>query len=119
MDLSNAALARRLGPGETARSITYAGRQCRDMCTSPDRPAHESPAKLGTERGTGRKVVYCPCCIKELLPEEDVRDIDLLSSIRQMRPPNLHPGLVAGRYRRFVDVVCLYDVILLWDVKEA
>lgn len=87
--------------------------RCRNQCTSPNRPAHESPAKTGTQRGTNRKVVYCPCCNREL------RRLDEQSLADEMRPPNLNPGLVAGKHVRFSDDICGYDVELLFDVKDA
>jgi hypothetical protein len=91
--------------------ITYRQRdpRCKGKCTAKERPAYDSPAKLGTQRGTNRKVVYCPCCMNELHRDE-------------MQPTvagNLNPALVAGRHVRFVDRICGYDVVLLWDVREA
>lgn len=102
--------------GEIGVSKTFADPYCRDMCTSPNRPAYESPAKFGKERATGRRLVYCPCCNHELLPEDDLRAKGT-QVITNIRPPNLNPALEATS-KRFVDIHCLYDVIVLRDVKE-
>lgn len=87
--------------------------RCRRMCTSPNRAADNSPAKTATERGTNRKVVYCPCCNHEL------RRLDEQALAEGMRPPNLNPGLTAGKHVRFSDDICNYEVVLLWNLKEA
>lgn len=102
--------------GEVGYSTTAPDPRCRDMCTSPNRPAYESPAKFGKERGTGRRLVYCPCCNHELLPEDDLRAKGT-QVITNIRPPNLNPALEATA-KRFVDVICRYDVVVLKDVKE-
>jgi len=106
-------------PGEGRIGVTYtkAGPTCQDKCSTKNRPAWDSPAAFGKERGTGRKLVYCTCCNHELLSEDDRRAKEA-QLITNFRPPNLNPALEAGAWKRFVDIECLYDVVVLKDVKE-
>lgn len=102
------------------RDLTPVGQRdprCRGACTDRDRPAYDSPAKLGTERGTGRKVVWCPCCTHELHHENALKAKDR-QTITNVRPPNLNPALEVGRHERYVDLICRYETVLLFDVKE-
>lgn len=92
--------------------------RCTGACTDRDRPAYDSPAKTGTERGTGRKVVWCPCCGHELWAEELLAPKDR-QVITNVRPPNLNPALQVGKHKRFVDLICQYETVLLWDITEV
>jgi hypothetical protein len=108
-----------LASGEAARSTTPADPRCRLICGGTERATLDAPSKFGTERGTGRRVVYCPCCGHELWNFEHLSPEQRRLVIDNIRPANLNPALVAGSWRRFVDLICWYDVIVLKDVKEA
>lgn len=94
--------------------------ECRGQCRGQDaggystRPAHDSPAQFGKERGTGRKVLWCPCCNHELIWEEKLKP-ETREEIKNWRPPNLNPQLMAD-WRRFIDLKCEYEVVLLKNV---
>jgi hypothetical protein len=106
-------------PGTIARTPVLIDPRCRNLCTGSDRPVWDSPAKLGRERGTGRKVVYCPCCSRELLTYEKTLDMKGVTwYATNIRPPNLNPGLAADQ-QRFVDIICRYDVVMLWNIVEV
>lgn len=105
-------------PGQTGITVPGKNPLCRDMCTSKDRPSTDSPAKFGTERGTGRKVLYCPCCQRELIWEERLTEAERRVSFENTRPPALNPALTA-KSRRFVDPICQYDVHVLAEIKEV
>lgn len=91
--------------------------RCTGACTDRDRPAYDPPAKPGKERGTGRKLIYCPCCNHELLAEETLKPEQRMG-VFNVRPPNLNPALQAGKHKRFYDLICRYEVVVLWDVTE-
>lgn len=103
-------------------SITWASQLCQGKCRGQDddgystRAAHDSPARIGRERGTGRKVIYCPCCMLKLVPEKDVAPELKQRLITNVRPPNLAAGLVAD-HDRFVDIACLYDTVVLRNIR--
>ncbi len=110
---------RSLTPGTVAYSQIIKDPRCKDICTGTDRPAWDSPAAIGKERGTGRKMVYCTCCSRELLTYERVLEMKGTPwYTTNIRPPNLNPALAADQ-QRYVDVICRYDVVVLWNIVEV
>lgn len=102
-------------------STTHLGRdpRCHGTCTGSDRPVWDSPAKQGRERGTGRKVIYCTCCNRQLMTYEETLTLKGVQwYTTNIRPPNLNPELTADQ-QRYVDIVCRYDVILLRNIKPG
>lgn len=105
------------GPGGVSFSPPRRDPRCQGVCEGSDRHALDSPARFGKERGTGRKLIYCTCCERELIPEEKLRP-EHAQIITNIRPPNLNPALEADQ-RRVVCVICKYDVVILRNVAEV
>ncbi len=82
--------------------------RCKGVCKG-DRPAGEGPARMG-HRPDGTKVLWCPCCETELRPEGP---LDFSSG-----PPNVDLTKVKGTFRRYIDVLCGYDTVLLSEVQD-
>jgi hypothetical protein len=102
-------------PGGVSFSAPQRDPRCNGVCVGTDRHTLDSPAKFGKERGTGRKLVYCTCCNRELIPEEKLRGADT-QVITNIRPPKLNPELTADQ-RRVVCVICKYDVVILRHIE--
>jgi len=109
---------RQMEPGTITRVPVIIDPRCKERCTGTDRPVWDSPARLARERGSGRKVLYCTCCERELLTYErtlELKGVTWYST--NIRPPNLNPELAADQ-QRFVDIICRYDVVMLWNITE-
>lgn len=93
---------------------------CKGKCRGVDelgystRPAGDSPAKFGRNH-SGQKVLWCPCCGYELVWEERLPN-HLKVIVAQHRPPNLNQDLTTTAWRRFCDLICEYDVVVLKDL---
>lgn len=81
---------------------------CSGLCgaQSKDRPVWESPAKFG-RLPDGTRIVYCPCCLQALTPAPD-----------NAAAPNVDTA-IAPRQRRFEDVICGYDVVVVKELATG
>jgi hypothetical protein len=89
--------------------------RCNGLCSGTERHTLDSPAAFGKEKGTGRKLVYCTCCRRELVPVESLRP-EHTQVISNIRPAKLNASLTADQ-RTVVCVICAYDVVVLRDIR--